>query len=114
MISRLHRFHGYGSLSRAYKQGSSVRGQYFALRYLHNPRRKSYRLAIVVSRKVHKSAVVRNRIRRRLYEAFRLQLSNVTTPYDLVVTVYSDRVATLESADIRRAVTSCIKAARLR
>jgi ribonuclease P protein component len=61
-------------------------------------------VAIVVSRKVHKSAVVRNRIRRRLYEIFREQAAYITEPYDLVLVVYSDHVATMDATELRAQV----------
>ena len=72
MISVRHRFHGYGSLRTVYQRGQTVRGPAITLKYRYRgPQRQPYRVAVVVSRKVHKSAVVRNRIRRRLYEIVR-------------------------------------------
>lgn len=92
MISRKHRFRGYGSLKYVYKNGTTVRGPLFAVRAIKNPKRDSYRLAVVVSRKVNKSAVARNRIRRRLYEAVRLLEADILRPYDIVLTVFNDTV----------------------
>jgi ribonuclease P protein component len=57
-----------------------------------NPRRKTYRAAVVVSRKVNKSAVARNRMRRRLYEAIRQLEQQITEPYDIVITVFHSSV----------------------
>ncbi|MEX1995542.1 MAG: ribonuclease P protein component [Candidatus Saccharimonadales bacterium] len=88
MITRSHRFHGYNSLRFVYRNGQMVRGPLFAVKYVLNPKRKSYRLAVVVSRKVHKSAVARNRIRRRLYETVRQLEVAITEPYDIVLTVF--------------------------
>lgn len=86
MIGRSHRFHGYNSVLPVYKQSQVVRADGSSLHYRLNPRRRAYRLAVVVSRKVAKSAVVRNRIRRRVYEAVRQQ--EISQPYDLIITVY--------------------------
>src|SRR5665213_399071 len=61
MISRSHRFHGYNSLRHVYRQGRIARGSQFAVKTALNPNRKTYRVAIVVSRKVNKSAVAGNR-----------------------------------------------------
>lgn len=69
-----------------------VRGPLFAIKYVLNPRRKAYRLAVVVSRKVHKSAVARNRIRRRLYEIVRQLEEDIVQPYDIVITVFHGTV----------------------
>lgn len=87
MISNSNRFHGRGSLSDVYRRGKMVRGPLFAIRALPTNRR-SYRVAVVVSRKVHKSAVARNRIRRRLYALLRGLMSETTQPIDIVVTVF--------------------------
>lgn len=92
MISRKHRFHGYGSLKHVYQRGTTVRGPLFAVKSLQNPKRDSYRLAVVVSKKVNKSAVARNRMRRRLYEAVRLVGDDILRPYDIVMTVFSESV----------------------
>jgi len=92
MISRAHRFHGYNSLRYVYRQGRVARGANFAVKAADNPRRKAYRVAVVVSRKVNKSAVARNRIRRRLYEISRQLGQDITRPYDIVITVFHDTV----------------------
>jgi len=92
MISRSHRFHGYNSLRHVYKQGRVARGPSLAVKAVENPRRQSYRLAVVVSRKVNKSAVARNRIRRRLYEIGRELGRDIAQPYDIVITVFHDTV----------------------
>lgn len=106
MISRAHRFHGYASLRPVYSRGSVARGQFAALKYMYNPKRSSYRAAVVVSKKVHKSAVVRNRIRRRIYEIIRTSVSGDTKAWDMVFVVYSDQIATLPAAELREIITA--------
>lgn len=113
MIGRKNRFHGYGSLRYVYRHGQTVRGPLCALKYAPNNRRSEYRLAIVVSKKVHKSAVVRNRIRRRLYEAFRLESSAFKAPHDLVLTVFNEQVATISAEDVRKMVHAQLKQAKV-
>lgn len=113
MIARTHRFHGYGSLRYTYQHGQTVRGPLCSLRYVQNDRRKSYRLAVVASKKVSKSAVVRNRIRRRLYEAIRQHESEITKPYDIVLTVFSEQVAELPADEISRLVHAQLKQAKI-
>jgi len=104
MLSRTHRFHGLGSLNFAYKQGQTVRASLLSLKYAVNQRRSTYRVAVVVSRKVSKSAVQRNRMRRRVYEAFSAEAAAIVRPYDLVFTVFSDQVLTCEFADLQKQV----------
>jgi len=111
MISRLYRFHGYNALRFVYKQGRTVRieGAPFTLRYVANPRRQQYRLAVVVSKKQSKSAVVRNRIRRRLYEAGRELLTDRAGALDLVLSVTDERVATMDKKDINKIILSFLQ-----
>ena len=113
MIGRSHRFHGYGSLRYTYQHGQTVRGPLCSLRYVQNDRRKTYRLSVVVSKKVSKSAVVRNRIRRRLYEAMRQHEGDIQKPYDMVVTVFSEQVAELPADEVTRLVRAQLKQAKI-
>ena len=110
MISRAHRFHGHGSLRYVYQHGQTVRGPLCALKYVKNERRKAYRLAVVVSKKVHKSAVKRNRIRRRLYEAVRLNAINIEA-YDMVLTVFHEQVADMPAEELSKMVRAQLKQA---
>lgn len=100
MISRAHRFHGLRSLNFVYKTGQVARGPLFGVKAAPNPRRTTYRAAVVISRKAHKSAVARNRMRRRLYEALRLLESNIAEPYDIVLTVFNENVLEAPAAEI--------------
>lgn len=111
MLDRSHRFHGLHSLTPAYKYGKIVRGGQLSLRYMENPRRDTYRVAVVVSKKVDKSAVVRNRIRRRMYEALRLQLRDITQPYDLIVSVFSNQFGVHETAAVQQQVADILRRA---
>lgn len=113
MLARTNRFKGYGGLRYVYKKGSSARSAHFNVRYVLNQRRDQYRLAVVVSRKVHKSAVKRNRIRRRLYEVFRLMSPQFVGPYDIVCTVYSDQILQLSNTELTEAVKQVLKNANI-
>lgn len=113
MISILHRFHGYNSLRYVYRNGKTVRGPLCSLKYAENDRRKTYRLAVVVSKKVSKSAVVRNRIRRRIYEAVRQQETRIVGPYDLVITVFGELLATMPAEDLGRTIAAQLKQAKV-
>ncbi len=113
MISNEHRFHGLGSLRFVYGRGDVVRGQLFLIRYARNSKRKTYRAAVVVSKKVNKSAVVRNRIRRRLYEIVREHESDITAPYDIAIIVHSDQVAELSSEKLGEQVKRQLESAKI-
>ena len=110
-VAQENRFHGRASLKFVFNRGQIVRGPDISLRYVLNSRRQTYRLAVVVSRKVNKSAVVRNRIRRRINELVRLSAQQMTGPYDLVFMVFSDNAAEMDSAKLEQIVTGCLKRA---
>lgn len=113
MLSQRHRFHGHGSLRYVYKHGESVRGRVISLKYTTNPRRQHSRISVVVSKKVMKSAVGRNRIRRRVYEVMRELLPSLdaTDTYDVAVLVFSSEVATMPHDELRTIIRSQCKAA---
>lgn len=111
MLNRSHRFHGHNSLNWAYRQGKTVRDNKLSLRYVINPKHSGYRVAVVVSRKVNKSAVVRNRIRRRIYECVRQEVDDTTNSFDLVFLVYSDELASLAATELSVLVKQLLKRA---
>lgn len=113
MIGRANRFHGRGSITRLYANGKTVRTGSLALRYAQNPKRRDYRVAVVVSRKVSKSAVVRNRIRRRVYESVRILSSNFEQPYDLVFTVFDAKMAAVPPIELAADIAKLCKKAGL-
>ena len=81
------------------------------LQYASRDAAKPYRMAVVVSRKTHKSAVVRNRIRRRIYEIIRNNDDQIKSGTDLVFTVYSDQVAELEPQKLTKIVLELLQKA---
>jgi ribonuclease P protein component len=113
MIGRNNRFHGRASIQRLYKSGKLVRSASLSLRFAPNPRRTQYRLAVVVSRKVSKSAVVRNRIRRRLYENVRILSGSLSVPHDLLLVVYDESIADKPAPELRSEVEKLLKKAKL-
>ena len=95
--------------------GKSVRMDKFTVVF-HPNSRGGQRFAVVVSKKIFKSAVARNRIRRRVYETIRTNLP--TTAIDRVFIINSREVATmpqLELTDsIRALLTKTSKAAKIK
>ena len=111
MISRKNRFHGHASLRYVYSQGQVVRGPMISLKFTQNPKRSSYRLAVVISKKVLKSAVDRNRLRRQIYEQVRLLEPAITEPYDLVVTVFNEQIMNLGQGELATMVAAQLRQA---
>lgn len=96
MLSQAFRFHGHGSLRYVYKNGASIRSSLGTVRYVKNTRRTMPRCGVVVSKKVAKSAVVRNRIRRRVYEIIRTHLPDFLSPHDVVIIISTPMIATVD------------------
>jgi ribonuclease P protein component len=111
MIVRRHRFHGYGSVKAVYRRSQSVRGALLGLRYAKRSPGQPYRVAVVVSRKVNKSAVKRNRIRRRIYETLRTHEAEIPKESDLVLTVFNDQVSELEQNKLEAVIQDLLKKA---
>jgi ribonuclease P protein component len=83
------------------------------LRYIKNERQKHYRLAVVVSKKVSKSAVQRNRIRRRIYEQVRLLEPQINQPIDMVFSVFSDQLTSLPHSELTSLITKQLDQAHI-
>src|SRR5690606_27164540 len=107
------RFHGHGSLRFVYAKGKVARSKYFLCKTTTNPRRTHPRIAVVISKKVMKSAVKRNRIRRRLYETIRSELPRLNQQSDIVFIVTSAEVITTPALELQKLVQSCFSQADL-
>lgn len=104
MITNIYRFHGHGGLRYVYKNGQAIRSRLMTLKFSPNPRRKYSRHAVVVSKKVHKSAVGRNRIRRRLYELVRTRIPEENGVYDIVLIVSSADIIHMPADELKACV----------
>lgn len=113
MISNEHRFHRRNAIAYVYRRGKTVRGTYGSLKFVYNSRGQTYRAAVVVSRKVHKSAVVRNRIRRRVYEVIRSLEPKLNGPYDFIFTVYSENLATMDYSELATEIKAQLQKAEI-
>lgn len=109
MIAREYRFHGYNALSFVYRKGSVVRDRHCALKYTVNPRRQTSRVAVVASRKLSKSAIVRNRIRRRIYEQVRNRGLATDKAYDLVFTAYDEHIADMSEKELNTIISKLLQ-----
>lgn len=101
MIAYKNRFHGHGSLDYTYRKGETVRTKYFNFKYITNKKRTDSRIAVVVSKKIYKSAVRRNTIRRRLYEIIRLQLPNFSETFDLIILATTKEILGLSHQELK-------------
>jgi ribonuclease P protein component len=113
MIASLFRFHGHNSLRYVYSKGKAVRSPLVTIKYVPNTHRKHPRFSIVVSKKVIKSAVGRNRIRRRLYEYVRLNMDRLADVHDVVIICTSAELRTLPYAQLSEQLDQLFTKAQL-
>lgn len=111
MLSVKNRFHGHGGVRRVYRVGKPVRGHFIGMHINTDPRVRNTKVAVVVSKKISKSAVKRNRIRRRLYEIVRLRLPEIDKPSEIVITVYQPDVIDLPTEKLSNIVDDAFKKA---
>lgn len=102
MLEHKYRFHGHGSLRRLHQNGDIVRHRSMSLKYHPNPTRVHSRATVIVAKKVSKSAVVRNRIRRRVYEIVRAHWDEIAAPYDFVFMIFDAQMAIAPYEDVER------------
>lgn len=101
MLNRKYRFHSRGGVRFTYQKGKTVRTSKMSVTVAPNTRNCT-RIAVVVSKKVLKTAVGRNRIRRRVYEALRTNFQHIPTQKDYIFTVFSKEVGTMPFADLEK------------
>lgn len=110
MLSSKYRFHSRGGVRYVYAHGRTIRHSKISL--VHCPNTRGFqRFAVVVSKKVDKRAVVRNRIRRRTYEAIRLykKANNFRAPKDFVFVIYTKDFMDCPFKDISKQISSLIR-----
>lgn len=111
MLAKEYRFHRQNDVKRVYRDGSSVRSKQLSLKYLQNANIEANRVAVVVSKKVHKNAVIRNRIRRRIYEIIRRAWGDTKQGYDLVFMIYDKQLANIDHDELESLVKNLLKKA---
>jgi ribonuclease P protein component len=113
MLSNNHRFHGHNTVRQVYHVGKVVRSGFGSVHYRVNDKRRTYRASVVVSKKVNKSAVARNRIRRRVYEILRLQSPQFHRPFDIVLTIHTEQAATMPAPELQENVLGLLSQAHI-
>lgn len=111
MLAKKNRFQGKTGLTRVYQKGETVRSQFCAARFTKGTR-DNYRIAIVVSKKVAKSAPERNRIRRRIYEIVRLHANDYLNTEDVVITVFDSRLSTINHDELQEIIIRLLQQIR--
>lgn len=112
MLSKKFRFHSRGGVRYVYQHGKTVRTANMSLVFCPNSR-KFTRVAVVVSKKVEKTAVGRNRIRRRIYEVIRKNFDLVPKEMDYVFVVYSKEAMRMPYADLEEMLGKLVEESKV-
>lgn len=112
MLASKYRFHSRGGVKYTYQKGKTIRTPKFSLVFAPNQRGKQ-RFAVVISKKVIKSAVGRNRVRRRVYEAIRLNLAEISESYDYIFIVFSKDLKTMEFTELEKLILKLTEHAKI-
>ena len=91
MLNKKYRFHSRGGVKYVYQKGKTIRKPGISLVFCDNTRGFT-RVAVVVSKKVEKTAVKRNQIRRRVYEALRKNFDLIPEKRDYIFVVYDKKL----------------------
>ena len=95
-----------------YKHGKTIRRSKMSLIFVENTRGFT-RFSVVVSKKVAKLAVERNRIRRRVYEALRTNMEYIPKKVDYVFVIYSKDVLTMDFKKLERVLGELVQESKV-
>ena len=112
MLSKKYRFHSRGGVKYVYQHGKTVRRPKMSLVFVPN-KRGFTRVAVVVSKKVLKTAVGRNRIRRRIYEALRVNFETMPKKMDYIFVVYAKDVKEMPFKELEKILGELVNEAKV-
>lgn len=112
MLSKKYRFHSRGGVRWVYKHGKTLRRSKMSLIFAENTRGFT-RLSVVVSKKVAKSAVERNRIRRRVYEALRVNFEHIPKKVDYIFVVFSKDVMRMPFGELEKVLGELVEESKV-
>jgi ribonuclease P protein component len=112
MLCKKYRFHSRGGVRYIYQKGKTIRTSKMSLIFMKNTRDYT-RIAVVVSKKVDKTAVGRNRIRRRIYEALRKNFEYIPKKTDYIFVVYSKDVAKMSFSDLEKLLGGLVEESKV-
>ncbi len=95
-----------------YQHGKTVRKPQMSLVFVENSRGFT-RVSVVVSKKVAKLAVTRNRIRRRIYEAIRINFEYLPKRTDYIFVVYSKKVLELSFSQLEKLLGELVEESKV-
>ena len=113
MLNKKYRFHSRGGVRYVYQKGKTIRTPKMSLVFVRNTRGFT-RFGVVVSKKVEKSAVKRNRIRRRVYEALRVNFDLIPKNNDYLFVVFSKEVGRMPFSELEKILGELIEESKVK
>ena len=112
MLNKKYRFHSRGGVRYVYQKGKTIRTPKMSLIFIENTRGFT-RFAVVVSKKVEKTAVGRNRIRRRIYEILRNNIELIPKKMDYVFVVFSNDVLRMPKNELEKILGKLVEESKV-
>lgn len=112
MLNKRYRFHSRGGVRYVYQKGKTIRTPKMSLIFADNAKGFT-RVAVVVSKKVEKSAVGRNRIRRRIYEAVRLNFEYLPKKRDYIFVVFSKEIMDTPFSELEKILGKLVEESKV-
>ena len=112
MLNKKYRFHSRGGVRYVYQKGKTIRSPKMSLVFLDNSRGFT-RVAVVVSKKVEKSAVKRNKIRRRIYEALRVNFDLIPKKRDYIFVVFTKEIINLDFRELEKVLGELVSQSKM-
>ena len=112
MLNKKYRFHSRGGVKHVYRDGKTVRGRVASLVFVPNERGFT-RVAVVVSKKVEKTAVGRNRMRRRVYEVIRRNFEYLPKNTDYIFVVFTKEVMRMPYSELEKILGELVEESKV-
>ena len=112
MLSKKYRFHSRGGVRYVYQKGKTIRSPKMSLIYTNNSKGFT-RVAVVVSKKIEKSAVKRNRIRRRVYECIRKNFDLFPKEKDYIFVIFSNDTLKMNYSDLEKNLGDLVEQSKM-
>ena len=112
MLKKKYRFHSRGGVKYVYQKGKTVRAPKASLVFCENTRGFT-RIAVVVSKKVTKTAVKRNLIRRRVYEVLRRNMEYIPKGRDYIFVIFGADVATMDFMELEKILGKLVEESKV-
>jgi len=113
MLPKKHRLSKNEEIVKVVRGGKYIWGKTINIKFLANKHNSGLsRFTFIVSNKIAKKAVERNKIKRRLREAVREHIGNIQPGYDVVITARPE-IINKNHSDIKQEIAHILSKARL-